>query len=148
MGRLQREIRPGRSRIFGRAVFHAMFAGFGSLGAIFYSKKARNGVLRVNFGAVAAGTPCCDCAVQSERLYRTPGGARMEKIIRCCRYAIAPSSVQRFGDRESRLDSAKTLERLSGRAPLRRTRDPMTQTRSIMGFIAFFREEGVGEQSL
>jgi hypothetical protein len=38
-------------------VFHAMFAGFGSLGAIFYSKKAKNGVLRVNFGAVAAGTP-------------------------------------------------------------------------------------------
>src|ERR1700739_94780 len=34
-------------------VFHAMFAGFGSLGAIFYSKKAKNGVLRVNFGAVA-----------------------------------------------------------------------------------------------
>ena len=38
-------------------VFHAMFAGFGRLGAIFYSKKAKNGVLRVNFGAVAAGTP-------------------------------------------------------------------------------------------
>jgi len=38
-------------------VFHAMFAGFGSLGAIFYSKKAKNGVLRVNFGTVAAGTP-------------------------------------------------------------------------------------------
>jgi hypothetical protein len=38
-------------------VFHAMFAGFGSLGAIFYSNKAKNGVLRVNFGAVAAGTP-------------------------------------------------------------------------------------------
>ena len=36
----------------------------------------------------------------------------MEKLIRCYRYAIAPSSVQRFGDRESRLDSAKTLERL------------------------------------
>ena len=40
-------------------VFHAMFAGFGSLGAIFYSEKAKNGVLRVNFGAVAAGTPNC-----------------------------------------------------------------------------------------
>jgi hypothetical protein len=38
-------------------VFHAMFAGFGSLGTIFDSKKAKNGVLRVNFGAVAAGTP-------------------------------------------------------------------------------------------
>src|SRR5580700_11330191 len=38
-------------------VFHAMFAGFGSLGATFYSRKAKNGVLRVNFGAVAAGTP-------------------------------------------------------------------------------------------
>ena len=38
-------------------VFHAMFAGFGSLRAIFYSKKAKNGVLRVNFVAVAAGTP-------------------------------------------------------------------------------------------
>jgi hypothetical protein len=37
--------------------FHAMFAGFGSLGATFYSRKAKNGVLRVNFGAVAAGTP-------------------------------------------------------------------------------------------
>ena len=37
-------------------VFHAMFAGFGSLGAIFCSEKAKNGVLRVNFGAVAAGT--------------------------------------------------------------------------------------------
>ena len=37
----------------------------------------------------------------------------MEKIIRCYRYAIVPSSVQRFGDRESRLDSAKTLERLT-----------------------------------
>ena len=36
----------------------------------------------------------------------------MEKLIRCYRYAIVPSSVQRFGDRESRLDSAKTLERL------------------------------------
>jgi hypothetical protein len=34
-----------------------MFAGFGSLGATFYSRKAKNGVLRVNFGAVAAGTP-------------------------------------------------------------------------------------------
>ena len=33
-------------------VFHAMFAGFGSLGAIFYSKKAKNGVLRVNLSAV------------------------------------------------------------------------------------------------
>ena len=32
----------------------------------------------------------------------------MEKLIRCYRYAIVPSSVQRFGDRESRLDSAKT----------------------------------------
>jgi hypothetical protein len=72
----------------------------------------------------------------------------MEKLIRCYRYAIAPSTVQRLGDRESRLDSAKTLERLSGRAPLCRTRDPMTQTRSIMGFIAFFQEKGVGEQSL
>jgi len=29
------------------------------MGAIFYSKKAKNGVLRVNFGAVAAGTPSC-----------------------------------------------------------------------------------------
>jgi hypothetical protein len=38
-------------------VFYAMFAGFGRLGAIFYSKKAKNGALRVNFGAVAAGTP-------------------------------------------------------------------------------------------
>ena len=37
----------------------------------------------------------------------------MEKLIRCYRYAIVPSSVQRFGDRESRLDSAKTLERLT-----------------------------------
>ena len=46
----------------------------------------------------------------------------MEKIIRCYRYAIVPSSVQRFGDRESRLDSAKTLERLSGRTTIRRTR--------------------------
>ena len=36
----------------------------------------------------------------------------MEKLICCYRYAIVPSSVQRFGDRESRLDSAKTLERL------------------------------------
>jgi hypothetical protein len=35
----------------------AMSASFGSLGAIFYSKKAKNRVLRVNFGAVAAGTP-------------------------------------------------------------------------------------------
>jgi hypothetical protein len=34
-----------------------MFAGFGSLRAIFYPKKAKNGVLRVNVGAVAAGTP-------------------------------------------------------------------------------------------
>ena len=55
---------------------------------------------------------CCDRAVQSERLYRTPGGSRMEKLIRCYRYAIVPSSLRRFGDRESRLDSTKTLERL------------------------------------
>jgi hypothetical protein len=40
-------------------VFHARFAGFGGLGTIFYSKNAKNGVLRVNFGAVAAGTPDC-----------------------------------------------------------------------------------------
>jgi hypothetical protein len=48
-------------------VFHAMFAGFGSLGAIFYSKKAKNGVLRVNFGAVAAGTPIGEPYVEAWR---------------------------------------------------------------------------------
>ena len=36
----------------------------------------------------------------------------MEELNRCYRYAIVPSSIQRFGDRESHLDSAKTLERL------------------------------------
>ena len=56
----------------------------------------------------------------------------MEKLIRCYRYAIVPSSVQRFDDRESRLDSAKTLERL--RAPLCRKRDPMTQNQKHQGF--------------
>jgi hypothetical protein len=47
----------------------------------------------------------------------------MENLIRCYPNAIVPSSVQRFDDRESSLDSAKTLERL--RPPLCRTRDPM-----------------------
>jgi hypothetical protein len=56
----------------------------------------------------------------------------MEKLIRCYRYAIVPSSVQRFGDRESRLDSAKTLERLP-RSALPNTRSH--ETRNIMGFI-------------
>ena len=56
----------------------------------------------------------------------------MEKLIRCYRYAIVPSSVQRFGDRESRLDSAKTLERLPRSAI--RTRDPMTQNQKHHGF--------------
>ena len=55
----------------------------------------------------------------------------MEKLI-CYRYAIVPSSVRRFGDRESRLDSAKTLERLP-RSALPNT--PSHETKNIMGFI-------------
>ena len=71
----------------------------------------------------------------------------MEKLIRCYRYAIVPSSVQRFGDRESRLDSAKTLERLP-RSAMPNTRSHDTKTRNIMGFIEIFQEKGVGKQSL
>ena len=40
---------------------------------------------------------CCDVVTvlcKARRLYRTPGGARMEKLIRY-RYAIVPSAVQR-----------------------------------------------------
>jgi hypothetical protein len=50
----------------------------------------------------------------------------MEKLIRCYRYAIVPSPVRRFGDRESRLDSAKTLERLP-RSALPNTRSHETK---------------------
>ena len=66
----------------------------------------------------------------------------MEKIIRCYRYAIVPSSVQRFGDRESRLDSAKTLERLP-RSAMPNTRSHDT-TRNIIGFMNFFRKRVLG----
>ena len=33
----------------------------------------------------------------------------MEKLIRCYRYAIVPSSVQRFGDRESPLGQRENI---------------------------------------
>jgi hypothetical protein len=49
-------------------VFHVTFASFGNLRAVFYSKKAKNGVLRVNFGAVAAGTPLSEAVAKIFRL--------------------------------------------------------------------------------
>jgi hypothetical protein len=61
----------------------------------------------------------------------------MEKLIRCCRYAIVPSAVQRIGDRESRLDSAKTLERLP-RSAMPNTRSHDTKPEPSWVSLKFF----------
>jgi len=67
----------------------------------------------------------------------------MEKLIRCYRYAIVPSSVQRFGDRESRLDSAKTLERLP-RSAMPNTRSHDTKPETSWVSLKFFRKRVLG----
>jgi hypothetical protein len=73
-------------------VFHAMFASFGSLGAIFYSKKAKNGVLRVNFGAVALEPQL----LLGEPLIWRPFAARQQPNIATMFQDSSPKTDGRF----------------------------------------------------
>jgi hypothetical protein len=80
--------------------------------------------------------------------YRTPGGARMEKLIRFIATPLCQVLFSALAIEKAARTARKHWNALSGRAPLCRTRDPMTQTRNIMGSLNFFRKTVLGSNLL